>query len=174
MDLRTFQANSIRTIKYLGHVNWDSCHMALGMGSELSELDEAIEKVDDVGVREELGDIMWYIANEATMRKMSIVAQTDVGYYTFRHLVKTVSEYQNLVKRDVVYNKVDNTAIQATLQKLTSICYNFSLDRGLSKIYLPKALDRNIAKLRERYPEKYTDDLAANRDLAAERRELEK
>jgi hypothetical protein len=34
-------------------------------------------------------------------------------------------------------------------------------------------MDRNIAKLRTRYPEKFASDRALNRDLEAERKVLE-
>ena len=37
-----------------------------------------------------------------------------------------------------------------------------------------QALTNNISKLQVRYPEKYTNEAALNRDLAAERVELEK
>lgn len=44
----------------------------------------------------------------------------------------------------------------------------------LMEIDMEKMLENNINKLRVRYPEKFTNEHATNRDLDAERKELEK
>lgn len=44
----------------------------------------------------------------------------------------------------------------------------------LSKIDLNEVMEKNIAKLKIRFPEKFSTDSALNRNLDAERKELEK
>lgn len=188
MDLKTYQVNAIRTIKWMGYENWDRAHMALGMASELGEVIEAITKQDPIGVAEELADIMWYVANEATICKFSIVLQTNVSTFGLSSLTKAISDYADIVKKTLVYNREYTVKEQTgALQKVADACFNFMYVNGAigtinapkpmeldGKVDLCKALDNNIAKLRKRYPDKYTDHYANNRDLAAERTELEK
>lgn len=94
----------------------DLYHATLGIASEVGELAEALlysllngKSLDDVNVREEIGDKLWYIA---------------------------------LALR----------ACEGTF---------------------PDSFARNIAKLAERYPDKFTTELAENRNLDAERAVLE-
>jgi NTP pyrophosphatase (non-canonical NTP hydrolase) len=192
MDFKTYQVNAIRTIKWMGMENWDRAHMALGMASELGELIEAIQKQDSVGVSEEIADIMWYVANEATIMKYSIVLQSDVSTYGLTSITKAVSDYCDIVKKTLVYNKEYTKEEQVKkLQKVADVCFNFMYINTAvgtlgtnadvvkavnndGKVDLLRALDNNIAKLKKRYPDKYTDHNALNRDLDAERTELEK
>ena len=46
------------------------------------------------------------------------------------------------------------------------IAYSYGVD-------IEDGLEKNIAKLKERYPEKFDEDLAVNRDLETERKILE-
>ncbi len=202
MDLRTYQEKAIRTMKYLGThsllyeayhykfiinqenapkvaCRWDHAHMVIGMSSELNELDDAIRKEDLVNIEEEVADIMWYAANEATLAKISIVAQLDLGTFYYTDLVHAISDYNDLLKKFIVYGReILEHARAEKLQKIVTICYNFSGMMIGSKIAfttidLPKALSRNIAKLEARYPDKFTDEAANNRDLDKERKALE-
>lgn len=91
-------------------------HGVLGLASEVGELHDAVKKsifynkdLDIVNIKEELGDLLWYMA----------LIMDVVG--------ASMEECQELV----------------------------------------------IAKLRTRYPEKFTEDKAINRDLTAERKILE-
>lgn len=91
-------------------------HMALGMVTEAGEIADAYKKelaygkkLDDVNIAEEIGDLMWYIANLCKMKG-----------FDFHQICAT-----------------------------------------------------NIAKLQARYPEKFTEDDALNRDLETERSILE-
>jgi NTP pyrophosphatase (non-canonical NTP hydrolase) len=90
--------------------------MVLGMQTEAAEIADVYKKhiaykkeLDLVNVKEEIGDLMWYIAN---------------------------------------------------------LCNMNSWD-------LREILDTNIAKLEARYPEKFTEEQAINRDLVTERQILE-
>lgn len=94
-----------------------SVHMVMGMMTEVGELVDVYKKnlaygkpIDEVNEKEEIGDLMWYIANHCTNK----------GW--------------------------DLEEIMAT----------------------------NIAKLQARYPDKFTNEKAINRDLLTERKILEK
>lgn len=202
MDIQTYREKAIRTMKYLGDhpliqdsikhnfvislenapkvaCRWDHAHMIIGMSSELNELQDAILKEDLINIEEEIADIMWYTVNEATLSKISIVAQLDISTFYYNDLVYAISDYNDLLKKFIVNGKeILEHARAEKLQKIVTICYNFSgmmIGNKISfvNIDLPKALGRNIAKLEIRYPEKYSDNSANNRDLDKERKALE-
>jgi len=115
MDFYEYQKNAKRTTADLGQPN-DNLHMIMGISTESGELMDCFKKnlaygkeIDWVNVQEEIGDMMWYIANFCTLN----------GFDFYR------------------------------------------------------IIENNIEKLRTRYPEKFTEESANNRDLQAERKVLE-
>lgn len=154
----------------------DLAHMSMGMCSELVELEEAIEARDRTNVEEELGDIMWYAVNFASMRRIQIQAQLDVGYFNYKHLVKATSTLTDLIRRITIHEgkKAPDQTVAAKLQHLVEVCYNFDFSSNYAKIDLPRALDKNIAKLHDvRFKMGYSLEAFENRDLDAERKALE-
>lgn len=91
-------------------------HVALGLSTEVGELNDAIKKhlfygkeLDKINIEEEMGDIFWYLAELAD-------------------------------------------ALDITFEG---------------------AMNKNIEKLKKRFPDKFTNEVALNRDLKAERASLE-
>jgi NTP pyrophosphatase (non-canonical NTP hydrolase) len=121
MDYKEYQKESARTFSYrkeaLDTVSTDETHCVIGMVTESAELADAYKKfifygkpLDEVNVKEELGDLMWYIANLCRLK-------------------------------------------------------GFDLE---------EIMQTNINKLRVRYPDKFINELALERNLENERKELEK
>ena len=121
MDYKEYQKESARTFSYrkeaLDTDITDELHCVIGMATESAELMDAYKKrifylkpLDEVNLKEEIGDQMWYIANLCRLK-------------------------------------------------------GFDLE---------EIMQTNINKLRVRYPEKFSNDLAQNRNLDAERKELDK
>jgi NTP pyrophosphatase (non-canonical NTP hydrolase) len=116
MNWKTYQEDAFRTNANIGTKSENNVHMILGMLTEVGELADVFKKnmaygkeIDWVNVKEELFDLMWYVA----------------GFCKF--------------------NEID----------------------------FEEGLQTNINKLRQRYPDKFTKELANNRDIAAERKILE-
>lgn len=116
MKLDEYTREASRTCADLGSDLLNGLHMALGMSTEVSEIEDVYKKllaydkpIDEVNEKEEMGDLMWYVVNHCRQK----------GW--------------------------DLEEIMAT----------------------------NIAKLRARYPEKFTQEAALNRNLEAERKILE-
>jgi len=70
MNFQEYQDLAKRTDANLGTLRENLIHMSLGMNTEQAELADVLKKnlaygkdVDYVNLKEELGDIMWYIAN---------------------------------------------------------------------------------------------------------------
>jgi NTP pyrophosphatase (non-canonical NTP hydrolase) len=116
MKINQYQEEAKRTLASTGSRLADELHMAMGMVTEAGELIDVYKKnlaykkeIDYVNLKEELGDILWYIANLCNINDWDI--------------------------EDV--------------------------------------LEININKLKVRYPEKFTQENAINRNLEEERKTLE-
>jgi NTP pyrophosphatase (non-canonical NTP hydrolase) len=115
MDIKTYLSASERTLIDKGH-DMNLLHAAMGISTESGELMDAFKRkifygkpLDVVNVKEEIGDIMWYVA--------ILLRELDLDFH--------------------------------------------------------ELLQLNIDKLRARFPEKFTEHHALNRDLGAERDILE-
>lgn len=173
MKYEIYQEKASRTCPDLGSEALNLSHMVLGMCSEVSELREAMFNMDSVNIGEELADINWYIANYERLRGRIVE-----GNYSFKEfnptidiLYNEISELQDLVKKFIAYGKeidiINETSLLGSIKNLLKcfyIQYNLNEEEYLAK---------NIAKLESRYPEKFTNEKALNRDLETERRILE-
>jgi NTP pyrophosphatase (non-canonical NTP hydrolase) len=116
MNINDYQQKAARTCAKIDGAIMDDLHMVLGMQTEVAEIADVYKKtiaykkpLDFVNIKEEIGDVMWYIANLCNMNGWDL--------------------------RDI--------------------------------------MQTNIDKLRTRFPEKFTEEHAINRDLIAEREILE-
>lgn len=81
-------------------------------------------------------------------------------------------ELQDALKKHVVYNKpLDLVNVQ---EEAGDIAWYLALLCDAAGYQLEDVMERNIAKLRARYPDKFSEEAALTRDLVAERAELEK
>ena len=116
MNINDYQNKAARTCAKIDGAIMDDLHMVLGMQTEAAEIADVYKKtiaykkpLDFVNIKEEVGDLMWYVANLCNMNGWD----------------------------------------------------------------LREILDTNIAKLEARYPEKFTEEQAINRNLEWEREILE-
>lgn len=184
MNLKQYQIETLRTFAFrkeaLNTSTTDMLHCAIGVASEVGELIEAIEKKDIVNIGEEIADQMWYVSNLGNFIGLDMYSKfifTKKPFYEERNFyvnraVKLSSGLLDIFKKVVFYNKeLDTTALAMMLfdiiQNLYDLCNVLQID-------IEKLLDNNIGKLRKRFPEKFTEELAENRNLGEERKELEK
>ena len=167
--IENYQERAGRTMASLGTLAADGMHMAAGFTTEIGEMKEGIANNDLVNVLEEIGDVWWYCANECTLYGFDL-----------QHIVSlaTVSEevpffLHNIVdlhKREFAYGKeMDIVKLKVELLSLAQYLLKIGKTHYFS---LGKILDKNINKLYKRYPEKFTEDKALNRDLEAEYKTL--
>lgn len=153
--------------------------MCLGMSSELNEVMTAHDNTDIVNISEELADIMWYVANYCNFRRIDLESiYTDFRYndenrFSYPYYISKLSD---LVKKYVAYNKTIDEELEETY-----LCYIVHLIREIEFVNagiitdhsFEKSLENNINKLKVRYPEKFTEEQALNRNLELERVQLE-
>lgn len=175
LTLETYAELAPRTLTDLGSLKLNISHMSFGIVEELDELMAALVNEDTVNIVEEAGDICWYCVNGIKL--------IDNNFdFSIEHpeLEKLVSylESSALVtetKRFIAYNK-ENTDVLLILyyNTLSVIMEMFNLkERPESVSTFNETLFKNIEKLNKRYPEKYSDFNALNRNLEAERKTLE-
>lgn len=181
INRNNYQEYSPNTIANLVGRGVNEIHMVVGIVSELNELEDAIEKVDKVNIGEEVADCFWYISNLCDMRGIlfshllqneEIVAAEEVSDSTIiSSLYYYSSKLQDIFKKYLVYGKEPDAT------EVYDLC--FFLANALNKLMLnheldlDEYLDRNIKKLMKRFPDKFSETAAVNRDLKAERAILE-
>lgn len=86
-------------------------------------------------------------------------------------LVTEAGEFADVYKKALAYNKeIDYVNLKEEIGDALWYISNFCNMVGWT---LSDVMELNIKKLETRYPEKFTDDLAVNRNLDAERNVLE-
>lgn len=156
----------------------DSAHMIYGMISEIPELLVAVTKHDLVNVQEEISDIMWYLANYCTfvnIKLQDIVIldgeKDTYGVTRIENVVHFIGELADLKKKELAYKKTFSYEKQVWV--LQNLLYQIN---NLYKAYalnIYEGLEKNINKLKVRFPEKFDEEKAVNRDLVSERKVLE-
>lgn len=180
MTLKEYQNHAKRTCVDLGDMKSNLSHMVLGIFSESEEYIKAMQADDMVNAREELADMYWYLANYCTFRGFDLEEVVGSEYslsFELEEWQENVSIYDvytsklaDYVKKYIAYNKPLDEELEK--QAIEAIAYSLTLD---DNYFTPEEdLDKNIQKLKQRYPDKFTEEKALNRDLDAEREILER
>lgn len=104
MTTEEYQKLALRTNAKLESKLMDNIHMALGMQTEAAELSDVFKKhiaygkdIDWVNIKEELGDLLWYVANMCNINewKMSDLMETNIKKLEVRFPDKFSKEKAN-------------------------------------------------------------------------------
>lgn len=177
MTLKEYQIAVQRTMTYLGTEQLDILHMIVGLNSEINEL---LDAKDAINLSEELSDINFYLTNYCNLTGIDISEHfvfSGASLYNVENndsiieLTCQISKLTNLEKRELAYKKKvdDGGRLEQVINiyKVLNDCFvDYSLDPNDS-------MQKNIDKLKARYPEKFTEEKALNRDLELERNILE-
>jgi hypothetical protein len=162
--------------------------MNLGVITEIGETLDIFKKflaykkpMDIVNLGEELADMAWYIVNQCTIQDLILDDHFEEVLMETEEIIRikmfSVEGLSSELKAEAILtlilgtyctpsNHIFNAPI-IQLAMLHHIASWFDLD-------FFQCLTNNIDKLKVRYPEKFTEEAAQNRDLEAERVELEK
>lgn len=193
-SLEEYRLLAARTLPDLGSIGNNLLHMEAGIAGEfLGEAVDILKKtfaykkpLDKVHLGEELADTVWYCAGVETINKLpememcfdeeSLAIVENIKNQSIIYIKESVEISSSSVETECLgiilanKNAVGSTnrgAILAIIGICMGICEVLEIDFW-------QALTNNISKLQVRYPEKFTEEAALNRDLAAERVELEK
>lgn len=185
--LAEYQQLAKRTCVDLGTPQKNGSHMWLGFITESGEILDVMKKnlaykkdVDVVNIGEEVADTMWYIANAANFDGMVLpddvatVGEMWVGLLEIYKPFIDITERTTEVKVNFSIKFYKDFLAQAHMMTTDEhlVAIKFFSDFWEFDFY--QLLTNNIEKLQVRYPEKFTEEAALNRDLDAEREVLEK
>ncbi len=174
MNLKTYSSLASRTeSEYdsggFSHIRF--LHAITGMVTEAAELMQADAAGDEKNVLEEAGDYMWYINILFAVFEKELEYKEDddfelVGYPFTNNIVVLTADITDALKRAVFYKAAIH--LDQIFKKVNNIIFlliKTLCDHGFS---LAEALDSNIAKLKVRYPNGYSDYNAINRNIELE------
>jgi NTP pyrophosphatase (non-canonical NTP hydrolase) len=169
-------------------------HFAIGLASELEEFQEALEYAEDdknelaeaeVLVREELGDFFWYLAGLLNVLDKTLATvigdALDEAFCWPRGSVKEpgaefdvilnglcvfVGRIADRVKKEVFYGKPEED--QVLYEQLMLLTRQLLFICQVTGINPNEVIQTNIDKLATRYPDKFTEGDALDRDKDAE------
>ncbi len=201
MDLITYHTEAMRSAPERKSKRAEDCtdvgHALLGLMSEQGELADTLKRhaiygtpLDQVNIDVELGDWAWYLV--LLSRAFSVDYALDVDEKLFSiwdahgHILVSVTANPSLWDEAPVLGYAAVTALlqipTASLDDLRRGDSESLLQawigwlaavRALSKRPYTEILQMNIDKLRLRFPDKFTQEAAVNRDVDAERRQAE-
>lgn len=187
-DILEYQGLAARTCPTLEGEGVNERHMNLGVITEIGEAMDIFKKflaykkpMDLVNLGEELADMAWYIVNKCRFEELILDDNFDEVLAETKELVEermfTKADLPAELKAEAIltlilvpYCAPTNNMFSAPIIQLAMLHHIaswFDLD-------FFQCLTNNIEKLKVRYPEKFTEEAAQNRDLEAERAELEK
>lgn len=183
-DNQNISEQAIRNIRLL--------HSTMGLCTEVGELFEFLDKetLDFTNLKEEVGDAFWYcgIAIDELNLDLNQMVETSRAQLTsqaptteaarrahFVHLLskatKESSVLLDLLKKSAFYGKnLDQAKFTETL---THFVGTMMATLTLGGFTVEEAMEVNIAKLKKRYGDKFTEAAAITRNLEAERKILE-
>jgi NTP pyrophosphatase (non-canonical NTP hydrolase) len=183
-----YQGLAARTCPNLPGEHENERHMNLGVITEIGEVLDIYKKnlaynkpFDVVNLGEELADIAWYIVNKCKFHEIPLEEDFD----TVKAEVKELLDTQMFTEQDLPLTLKAEALMHPLLQAYCGPTNNIfsapivqlAILANIAEWYeldFFQLLTNNINKLKVRYPEKFTEEAAQNRDLEAERAELEK
>jgi hypothetical protein len=157
------------------HPNERLLHAAMGLVTETGELYELTSEQHEL---EELGDICWYLALAYDVLGLDWDADKIVddesqvtlrGANPLESLTIYSSELLDMLKKNIFYGKPLDMEVVISLVSNMKLALIVGTDMNDScPHYFDEVVDANIKKLQKRYPEKFSEEAAINRDVKAE------
>jgi NTP pyrophosphatase (non-canonical NTP hydrolase) len=113
MQINEYCKNAKRTLADLKYKEKDNLHMILGMLTEVGELADIFKKdlaynkkIDWINAKEELGDLMWYVANFCNINNINLeeILQTNIDKLRTRYPEKFTEE--NAINRNLEAERI--------------------------------------------------------------------
>jgi hypothetical protein len=173
MKLDNYQTLALRTApaKEGFLLSWKQiqlAHAILGIDSEIGEVLKAEDDLENLG--EELGDVMWYLSLGCDAMNFHLSDISDKKGFSddpFRDLQVSASALTDYFKRHLFYKTEIDSSKMVQLFEDIYLCLDDISTRFTDKP-LKEWLSPNIAKLKARYPEKFSEEAAVNRDTKTE------
>lgn len=176
MKLEQYRIETTRTLPDLGSLLNNSIHMSLGMYTEIAEVIEILttEPYNPYKLLDEIGDALWYISNYANLYNFPLVQATEdiiiPGFLENKSMIDCIlilsAKLVDCDKKELAYGKIKELEYkEINIQFLFNCIHMFCIQHQLR---IEDVMEKNIEKLRVRFPEKFSGDLAINKDESKE------
>lgn len=192
MNVLEYQEKAYTFLNNLGDPE-NYMHVMFGLRTETAEIEDALKKhrfygkpLDVVNIKEEIGDLLWYIAVGFTTiadHMPDPFAHNDLlpvvpVRKAIARLYKEIEKGWKYIDRVWQFDENDKPVRavfgESLLDQHNSIYTEVLILAKSFGVNLDEAMERNIAKLSARYQSgSFSLDAAANRDLKTEREILE-
>jgi len=177
MKWKNYQELAFQTNAKLGG-DLDRAHMLLGVGTEIGELQDIFKKniaygkeIDWKNVKEEVGDIFWYIAGLMEHENLSVDMDSILSG-DIPELNNTSDLTDNIVVSlglSIIFSRLlSDVGRDDTAKNIDDLATSLLMFCNQNEFDVRRILENNIEKLRARFPKKFTQYDAINRDLVAE------
>ena len=173
-DLQEYYGSSTVTIKNIENLTCNDIHVLYGITTELIEILDLYKKsfayrkpFDKTNLLEEICDKIWYVAGGCTVNNTDLNSIIDLDTIGYNGFCIPMGDFPTIENMKDVFDIADNynngiVDIEDVLASFVS-----------SEEELFRGLTNNINKLIIRYPDKFSNESALNRDLNSEREQLE-
>lgn len=172
MNIQEYKVAARRTVRESDDTKIE---FSLGVCGESGEIIDYIKKVHFQGeifnkehIKEELGDLLWYITNLATECDLDIISIIDT-MKLFNEMI-TVERYSeitlafniswNVGKLVLAVQNESKLDVESSIKKL--ILYSLKLS-DMYNLTFDEIFEFNIKKLQKRYPNGFSEELSRNR-----------
>jgi NTP pyrophosphatase (non-canonical NTP hydrolase) len=165
-------------------------HAVIGSLTEIEEILQnynlefnLITDLDKQGsIAEETADIFWYLSilfrelqiddyNTQLANEFEELTESYQPFILLMTYLKVNLKFLDSLKKKIYYNKpIDKENIVKYTKDMYSLLVHYCVMHGAD---FESILDKNIAKLKSRYGDKFSSEKAIDRDLEAERKILE-
>ena len=171
VTLENYQELANSTMADLGSVKDNFAHMALGIASEFFELQKAGETRDEVNIIEEHGDLNWFVSGVCHIFDFNFKYLYNESVEDLTQDYFSTGEICTISKGLLAYGKeVDKDHLRKNLLFLLGYLKTIAAYEEFDYI---QSLQKNIDKLRARFPNKFNCEDAINRAIDNERTILE-
>jgi NTP pyrophosphatase (non-canonical NTP hydrolase) len=128
MEINKYQEEASRTCVSIDGGILDDMHMVLGMQTEVAEIADVCKKniaygkeLDLVNVKEELGDVMWYIANLCNFHGWDLrdILVINISKLKIRYPEKFTTE--NALNRDLISERKALENLECTIEEVPKV-----------------------------------------------------
>jgi len=172
MNLKQYLIESERTCKPLDSLHNNIIHMLLGMGGEfLQEFIPAAKNVvlskkgAEIDIIDEGGDVLWYLAGYCRFKDLKFEFLGTTPLDTLEYYIGYLLEDY---KKEMAYTKESN--IKKCQHCVSAILTHFNDVYNSLNINIEDVLEKNIEKLKIRFPDKFESELAIHKNLEEEKK----
>ena len=128
MEINKYQEEASRTCASIDGGLLDDMHMVLGMQTEVAEIADVYKKhiaygkeLDLVNIKEELGDVVWYIANMCNYHGWDLrdILVINISKLKIRYPDSFTSE--NALNRDLISERKVLENLECTIEEVPKV-----------------------------------------------------